>query len=459
MPGDAGSRLIIMAGRLASGIMIFLTMIVILSAGSPRLLAADSSTLNLDELIREALSRNPELLVSESKVSASGYRIPQAKSLPDPMFMFGYQNEGFRQLTIGEEANAMGMLSLSQMFPFFGKLDLKGQMAAKDAESLKSLHKAAELKTVATVKQLYYELFVAYKNIEVLKKLADYFSRIEDAATARYASGMGSRQEIVMAQTERYMLLEKEEMQRQKIEVLQGMLNNTLGREANSPLGRPVELPYTPYIYSIEEALQMAKSNSPEIESRKRMAEAAEARVKMAKKEYYPDTTLGVGYFPKTKGMLDMWNVTVTVNIPIFYKTKQEQAVLEAESGLLGARRELAAAEYMLSSGIRENHSMVRSSEKLMKLYRDGLIPKTYQDFQLALSGYASGKTEAITAISRLKALLDTELLYWSQYAQRERAIATLDAITGRTTFETGVRDQKANDKEAVGRTPGGTTR
>jgi hypothetical protein len=330
------------------------------------------------------------------------------------MFMFGYQNEGFRQITIGEEANAMGMLSLSQMFPFFGKLDLKGQMAAKDAESLKSMHKATQLKTVATVKQLYYELFVAYKNIEVLKKLADYFSRIEDAATARYASGMGSRQEIVMAQTERYMLLEKEEMQRQKIEVLQGMLNNTLGRDANSPLGRPVELPYTPYIYSIEEALQMAKSNSPEIESRKRMAEAAEAR---------------------------------------------EQAVLEAESGLLGARRELAAAEYMLSSGIRENHSMVRSSEKLMKLYRDGLIPKTYQDFQLALSGYASGKTEAITAISRLKALLDTELLYWSQYAQRERAIATLDAITGRTTFETGVRDQKANDREIVGHTPGGTTR
>jgi len=94
-----------------------------------------------------------------------------------------------------------------------------------------------------------------------------------------------------------------------------------------------------------------------------------------------------------------------------------------------------------------------------MRLYRDGLIPKTYQDFQLALSGYASGKTEAITAISRLKALLDTELLYWSQYGQRERAIATLDAITGRVTFETGVRDQKANDKEIIGHPPGGTTR
>ena len=457
MPGDAGPRLIAATGRLLSRATLFLTVLLISSPGVPTLFAAGPSSLDLEELVREALDRSPELLVSESKVSASGYRIPQVRSLPDPMFMFGYQNEGFRQLTIGDEPNSMGMFSLSQTFPFFGKRDLKGLMAAKDAESQKSAHRAVQLKTVATVKQVYYELFVAYRTIEVLKKLADYFSMIEEAAAARYASGMGSRQEIVMAQTEKYMLLEKEEMQRQKIQALQGMMNSTLGRDANSPLGRPVELPSTPYVYSLEEALQMAKSGSPEIDSRRRMAEAAEARVKMAEKEYYPDTTVGVGYFPKTKGLLDMWNVSVTVNIPIFYKTRQDQAVLEAEAGLVGAKRELAALESTLSSVIRENHSMVRSSERLIKLYKEGLIPKTYQDFQLALSGYAAGKTEAITVISRLKAILDIELLYWSQYARREQAIATLDAVTGRTTFTAGFRDQGSGNEETAGHGAQGT--
>ena len=157
-------------------------------------------------------------------------------------------------------------------------------------------------------------------------------------------------------------------MQKQKIQALAGMLNNTLGRDAATPVGRPVELPSTPYSLSFEETLQMAKANSPEIRARRAMAEAAEARVEMAKKEYYPDPTLGVGYFPKTRGMLDMWNVTVTVNIPLYFKSKQEQGVLEAEAARLGAKREVAALEYMLSSGIRDNYSMVRSSEKLMKL-------------------------------------------------------------------------------------------
>lgn len=348
----------------------------------------------------------------------------------------------------------MGMFSLSQMFHFWGKRDLKGLMAAKDAESLGAAHKAAQLKTVATVKQLYYELFLAYKNIDILKKLAEYFSGIEDAAAARYASGMGSQQEIVMAQTEKYMLLEKEEMQKQKIQALAGMLNNTLGRDAATPVGRPVELPSTPYSLSFEETLQMAKANSPEIRARRAMAEAAEARVEMAKKEYYPDPTLGVGYFPKTRGMLDMWNVTVTVNIPLYFKSKQEQGVLEAEAARLGAKREVAALEYMLSSGIRDNYSMVRSSEKLMKLYREGVIPKIRQDFQLSLSGYTAGKVEAITTISRLKALLDTELLYWAQYAQREKAIATLDAVTGRNASEWGIKDLKPNTQVKTGRPP-----
>lgn len=410
----------------------------------------NEQNLVLDDIIREALGKSPEVLVSEARVEASGHRIPQAKALPDPMFMFGYQNEGFQKITIGEEPNAMGMFSLSQMFPFWGKRDLKGIMAAKDAESLQSAYRSTQLKTVATIKQIYFETFLAYKTIDILKTLTDYFSMIEDAASARYSSGMGSQQEIVMAQTEKYMLLEREEMQKQKLEALRGMMHNTLGRDPASPVGRPAELPVTRYDLTFEETLQLAKSNSPEINARQAMVEAADAKVQMAKKEYYPDPTLGVGYFPKTKGMLDMWNVTVTVNIPLYYQSKQREAVLEAEASRLGAKREAAAVEYMLSSQIRDNYSLVRSSEKLMKLYREGVIPKISQDFQLSLSGYRTGKTEAITTISRLKSLLDTELLYWAQYTQHEKAIASLDAITGKNADIWGIKDlKKTNNRKA----------
>ena len=75
-------------------------------------------------------------------------------------------------------------------------------------------YSAAKLRLAARIKELYYDLFLAHKTIDILKERTDLFSRVEDAATARYASGMGSQQEVVMAQTEKYMLLEKEEMQK-----------------------------------------------------------------------------------------------------------------------------------------------------------------------------------------------------------------------------------------------------
>jgi outer membrane protein TolC len=245
-----------------------------------------------------------------------------------------------------------------------------------------------------------------------------------------------------MAQTEKYMLLEKEEMQRQKIEAIQGMLNSVVGRNVDAPLGRPAELAAASFNFGMEKLIEIAKSNSPEIRSQEKMIEAAEAKLKMAKKEYYPDVTLGANYYPRTKMFMDMWSLTATVNIPIFYKSKQEPAVQEANANLLGAKRGLAATEYMLSSGIRENYSMVQAAERLMKIYKEGIIPKTYQDFQLALSGYATGKIEAITAISRLKTVLDTEILYWGQYIEREKAIARIEAITGNTDSLSGVEEK-----------------
>jgi hypothetical protein len=97
----------------------------------------------------------------------------------------------------------------------------------------------------------------------------------------------------------------------------------------------------------------------------------------------------------------------------------------------------------MLSSAIRDNYSMLRTAEKLMELYKNGLIPKTYQDFESALSGYVTGKVEAITVISRLKSLIELETLYWNQFVEREKAIARVEAITGVERQASGVKGQE----------------
>jgi len=405
---------------------------------------AFAEDLKLQELIDEALKKNPELLAFESMVTASAYRVPQAKSLPDPMFMFGYQNEGWRRYTYGDMPDAQWMFSASQMIPFPGKLSLKGEMSERESESLRASYESAKLKTILRVKELYYDLFLMYKQIDLLLDKTMLLKHVEDAAVARYSAGMGSEQEVLMAQTEKYMLLEKEEMLKQKKQSLEAMLNTTTGRDVSAPLGRPDDLPFGACNYSMDMMIKTAMENSPEIKFRDKMIAAAEAKVRIMQKEYIPDFTLNASYFNRGgQEFDDMWSLTTTINIPIYYKTKQKQAVLEAESSLTGARHELEGTKLMISSSIRDNYSMMKSAERLMELYKNGLIPKTYQDFELSLAGYKTGKVEAITVITRLKSLLDYEFLYWGQVAEREKAIARLEAVSRINSKASAVMEKK----------------
>jgi outer membrane protein TolC len=392
---------------------------------------ASAGEVTLEALVEEALQNSPEIKAAEARTAASRFRIPQATSLPDPMFMVGYQNEGFSRFNYGQSEDAQVMFSASQMIPFPGKRGIKGEMAERDSEAVAASYDAMKHKTVQRIRELYHDLFLAHKTIDLLHEKTALFSRIEDAALARYAAGNGMQQEVLMAQTEKYMLLEREEMQRQKVQSIEAMLNATLGRETYAPLGRPAEPKPSAGGRTLEELVQAAYAHSPEVRARERMAAAAEAKVRMARREYYPDFTVTANYGMRGGGMMDMWSLTTAVNIPIFYRSKQRQGVAEAEASQAEARREVEAARLMVASGIRDNYSMAGTAGRLMSLYRDGLIPKTYQDFESALAGYSSGRTDALTVINRLKALVDFELLYWAQFAEREKALARIEAALG----------------------------
>ena len=392
--------------------------------------------LDLGWLIDEALKNNREILMVTDKAAAAEHRILPAQSLPDPMVTFGYQNTSLSTYNYNKDDFSYWIVSASQMFPYPGKRGLKGDMAKADAEGQKAFLEALKLRVVARVKELYYDLFLAYKTIDILQEKIDLFTRIEDAALARYSTGTGPQQEVVMAQTEKYMILERQEMFRQKIQALEAMLNLTAGREPTAPLGRPKQLESTKVDFTLDDLTRKAYEASPEIRVKEKMIAASEAKLQMAKKEFYPDVTLNMGVNQTGPEFMNMYMITASVNVPVYFKTKQEPAVKEATASLSEAKHDLEATKLMLASTLRDNYSMLKTADKLIDLYDNALIPKSVQDYQLALSGYGTGKIEALTVISRLKSFLDVEILYWNQFVEREKAIARVTALTGKGLSE-----------------------
>jgi outer membrane protein TolC len=392
----------------------------------------------LDDWIAEALLNNPEIRASQYAVEAAKYRIPQSRALDDPMFGVGYQNEGFNRYTYGEMQGAQWMFSASQSLPFPGKRSLKEEMTERDSQGLEAQHEALRLKTALRMRELYFDLFFQHKSLALLQEKRALLSSIEDLALGRYAAGKAMQQEVLMAQTEKYMLLEKEEMIRQKILTLEAMVASVLGRSAPGSIGVPALRPPQGLESDRDGLIGTAVERSPEIRARIRMIEAADAKLRLAGKAYYPDFSVGASYFNRSGDFQDMWSATIGINIPIFYKSKQDMAVLEAKAGLNRAKQEAESLKLMIGAAIRDNLSMIRAAEKLMELYKNGLIPKNAQDLEFALSGYRTGGADASTAVARLKGLLDYETLYWGQYSEREKAVARIRAISGEAEQERG---------------------
>jgi outer membrane protein TolC len=393
--------------------------------------------LQLQDLIEEALQAGPEIQAARAKALASGFRVPQTMSLPDPMVMAGYQNVSTNRFTFNEMSDAQFMFSASQQFFFPGKRALKGEVAVREEESLSASSIAVQLRTISMIKELYYDLFLAHQSMDLIREKGVILHQVEDAALARYASGGGMQQDVLMAQTEKYMLLEREEMLKQKILTLEAQLNSTVGREQAAPMGRPVAPVFVPYSQALPELIAAAYENSPEVKARERMVASLDTKVRVAEREYYPDITVTGNYGLKGQAFEDMWSLTTTVNIPLYYTTKQRPAVHEAEASLSEAKNELQAVRLRLSSAIRENYAMLQATERLMELYRQGLNQKTDQDFQASLASYATGKADALTVISRIKTITDIETSYWGQLVEWEKARARLEALTGMTDSQT----------------------
>ncbi|HMK56618.1 MAG TPA: TolC family protein [Dissulfurispiraceae bacterium] len=387
--------------------------------------------LTLQGLIDEALNNNPELQASMYRASGAEYRIPQVKSLPDPLLSFGYQNEGFSRYSYGQSEDSQWIFSASQTIPFPGKLALKGEAAGHESESLRANYEALRLKTISKVKELYFDLYATYKTADLVGERNRLFSRVEEAALSLYASGKGSQQDVLLAQTEKYLLVEKEALLRQKIQSLDAQLCGAIGRTSDLPLGRPAETSPSSFAYTTDELIRIAEDRSPELKAKDGTIKSSEARLSFAKKDYIPDFTVTGGYIARGNGFGDMWSLTTSINVPIFYRTKQRHAVNEANASLMEASSDRAATRLAIISFVRDNYSLLKSSDKLMSLYRDGLIPKSRQDVELALSGYRTGSVDAFTVISKLKSVIDFEISYWGQFAEHEKAIARIEAATG----------------------------
>lgn len=397
--------------------------------------AQPQKTVKLDQLIEEALQNNPEILASKKRWEVFKEKVPQARALPDPMLSFGIislpTNFSFR-----DEDMTMKEISISQMFPFYGKRRLMGEMAEKEAEAVFKEIQEKINRIIKEVKSTYFELSYNYRSMEITQRNKEILENFVKIAETQYSLGMGIQQDVLKAHIEVSKMVDELIMLGQKRRALEAKLISLLNRPLESQVGIPEEVALKKLPHAIEELQKMAIEVNPTLQAMKKMIEAKEKAYELAKKEYYPDLTVKFAYGQRDDGRemkrRDMLTGMMEINIPIFYKSKQERKVAETKADIQTLEAQYRAMKNEILFMITDMTSMIQRVERQIELYRSGIIPQASLQVQSAMSAYRVGKVDFMTLLDSQMTLYRYELEYHQALSEYHKNVSSLEAIIGR---------------------------
>ena len=409
----------------------------------PLTLSAQSerSFLNLNQLIEEALQNNPEISATKKKWEVFKEKVPQAYALEDPMFSFGIVNLP-TNFSFKKEDMTMKEISVSQNLPFPGKRPLMKEMAEKEAEAVFTEIQGKINQIIRDVKTAYYDLSHVYRTTLVVQRNKEILENFAKIAEARYAVGEGIQQDVLKAHIEVSKMVDDLIMLGQRKRALEAKLNAILNRPPENLVGEPEEVIFRKLPFTIEEIQKMALEMNPTLKGMKKMIEAKEKAYALAKREYYPDFNFKFAYGQRDNGpemkRRDMLTGMMEMNIPIFYKSKQDRKVAETKAEILGAEAQYRAMKNEILYMVTDMSSMIQRVERQIDLYKTGIIPQASLQINSAMSAYRVNKADFMTLLDSQMTLYKYELEYHQALTEFEKNVASMGAAIGKQLFERG---------------------
>ena len=338
-----------------------------------------------------------------------------------PQPFAGYESSDFYYTGFG----------VSQDIPGPGKLRLAGAEAERDADYAQHRYEAARREVAAKVKQLYFELFYHAKTLEILDRNRSDLERIALIAEKRYRVGEGLEQDVIEAQLQTTELLKEHAMHHQEEDQGQLELKQLLGRDPDSRNIEIGDVAPTHLELDAPQLSRLADAGSPELAADRAMEARSAEALKLAHQGYWPDFTAGYSYEKTGPGFRDYYMLSVGAKIPLYFWRKQtpaiEQAALENEA----ARQQTRSTQLEAAADAESDFVAMRTAERVMAIYRDGLIPQAETSQAAAMAAYRVGKVDFRTLLSATLDLQNLNQEYYRALADHETAIAKIQQITG----------------------------
>ena len=390
---------------------------------------------NVEDLLDYARARNPEYAVMRLEAEAAAERVYPAGALPDPVLRTELQN--ITNYPAESNANLLPSrvgstkYTLTQPLPFWGKRDLRREVAEAEAQAAQGKAGLTWTEQAARIKTAYAQYFAVGKLIGLTREVIDLIDRLDGIIQARYAGGLVPQQDAIRVQVERTAM--KSELIQMETEHhhASARLNALLARPANSPLAAPERLRPLPAAAQLDYAAleERLRGRNPQLFADDARIRAAEKNRDLAYRNRYPDFAVGVSPI-QMRNRVNEWELMLEFNIPLQQESRRSQE-REAEKMIDVARARKDAGANQLLADLAENLSAMDGARRSEMLAQTSLLPQADLTFQAALAGYENGRVDFATLLDAQRQIRRAKQDVIKAQAEQQARLADIERLIG----------------------------
>jgi len=382
--------------------------------------------LTLDEALRAAESRSPQLAAQRASAESAAALVPAAGENPDPKLFVGIENvpvEGADKWSLNADFMTMRRAGVSQDFVRGEKRESRQAKAAADAKreaAVLEMQRADLRRDVATS---WFDKLYAERSLALVRALIDEAGLQESTATAGVAAGKAAASEAVAARALRATLADRLADTQRQARRAAAMLTRWIGDDADrAPANPPDVLSLPHHAAAIEENLE----RHPHLAMYAPMEAAAAADLKLAEAAKSPDWSAEVSYAQRGPAYTNMMSVMLRMDLPIFTSSRQQPVIASKMAQLEQVRAQADDARRRHVAEIRAGLVDWEAAKVRVDRYDREIVPLAQERARVAAADYSGARADLGAVLEARRSLLEARLSALQAQAELARAWAQL---------------------------------
>ena len=391
------------------------------------------------DLVRRALASNGELAAARLDVERARARLRQAGLRPNPSVDFE-QTTGRFTGAAGERETSIGV---SIPLELGGRRSRRIDLAKAEVEAAEAEIANRERQLTNEVRTSYAEALAALRELQITENLNDIDIQTVRFVQVRVNEGESApielnllRVEVDRLRSRRALVEGRLKAELLKLKVLAGLsADDSLRlREALDTPGLP--LPPS----SVEAAVEIALRTRPDLKLARLTEEVAQAGLRLARAESFPDVTpftkysVGRSVFDDTPvGVLTdrdkLLSFGVSIGIPVFNRNQGSKA--EAALTISQAEKRRQFLEQVVRSEVASAYERYEAARNAVQAYEQGVIARSNDNIKAIRAAYQIGEFRITDLLVEQRRLVDSQREFTEALTEQYRALADIQAALG----------------------------